>query len=315
MDQLLCFLSGRPLFTALRGTRAGLEAKGLANDSTWWLCTKIESSSHTPQEFRENRRIVLSANNARQTDAALPTTADMSSPQTCEAGVTRRPAEYASRALSNGHSTTESMDTDPDDLGPIVTNRPAPSPLSTGPTFPDEQARQRIKSLEGYRRDELESTSHTPREVRETRHIILSADNARQRDAALPDISSPQPSAAGAARQLAESASYALSSGHNTVIKPMGVGTGNLRHREKRAARETIARLLNDYLEVHPEPIIGAIDNPFPFADKYGIKGISILSVFFDNLDMDNFTCRFCYDQHDSVDDALEHQRTARHYS
>ena len=83
----------------------------------------------------------------------------------------------------------------------------------------------------------------------------------------------------------------------------------------ERNAREIIARLLNDYLEAHPEPITGAIDNPFPFADKYGIKGISILSVFFDNLDMDTFTCRFCYDQHESVDDALEHQRTARHYS
>ena len=79
--------------------------------------------------------------------------------------------------------------------------------------------------------------------------------------------------------------------------------------------RETIARMLDVYLETHPEPIIGSIDNPFPFADKYGIKGISILSVFFDHLDMDTFTCRLCYDQHDSVDDALEHQRTVRHYS
>jgi len=81
----------------------------------------------------------------------------------------------------------------------------------------------------------------------------------------------------------------------------------------ERTARETIARVLNDYLEAHPEPTIGSIDNPFPFADKYGIKGISILSVFFDNLDMDTFTCRLCYDQQDSVDDALQHQRTAHH--
>ena len=72
---------------------------------------------------------------------------------------------------------------------------------------------------------------------------------------------------------------------------------------------------LNNCLEAHPEPIIGAIDNPFPFADEYGIRSISILSVFFDNLDMGTFTCRFCYNQHDPVDYALEHQRTSRHYS
>ena len=47
----------------------------------------------------------MSANDARQTDTALPTTADMSSPQTYEAGVTRPPAESASRALSNYLST------------------------------------------------------------------------------------------------------------------------------------------------------------------------------------------------------------------
>ena len=201
----------------------------------------------------------------------------MSRPQTYEADVTRQPAESASRALSNRHSTTETMETDPGDLGLIVTNRPVPSPLPTGPTFLDEQARERIESLEAYRRDELESASHTPREVWETLHIVLSADNARQTDAALPitaDISSPQPSAAGAARQPAESALFALSSGHNTVIESMGVGTGNLRRREKVAARERIAQSLRDYLEVNPEPITGSIDNPFPFADKYGIKGI-----------------------------------------
>ena len=76
--------------------------------------------------------------------------------------------------------------------------------------------------------------------------------------------------------------------------------------------RETIARL-SDYLETHPEPIIGSIDNPFPSLDKYGIKGVSILSIFFDNLDADTFTCHLCNDKRDSINDALEHQRTARH--
>jgi hypothetical protein len=83
----------------------------------------------------------------------------------------------------------------------------------------------------------------------------------------------------------------------------------------ERTAQDTIARKLDDYLQANPEPIIGSIDNPLQMADKYGIKGVSILSVFFDNLDMDTFTCRLCFDQRDSIEDALEHQRTARHYS
>ena len=312
----------------------------------------------------------MSANNARQKDAAfLPTTADMSSPQTNEAGVTRQPAESASPALSHGHSTiAESIDTDHGDLGVMVTNRPAPSPL---PALIEEQARQspeiRIESLQ---RDELEIPSHTPQEVRETHDIILSANNARQTDAALPttaDMSSPQTHEAGATRQPAISASRAFSSGHITAIEPKGADTGNLRRRaplrssllptansglsipsfvfaavaaskidvapqsldcswprlspiqprlnEQADAERTAWETMNDYLEAHPEPIIGSIDNPFPFADEYGIKGLSILSAFIDILDMDTFTCRFCSEQHDSVDDALNHQRTARHFS
>ena len=82
----------------------------------------------------------------------------------------------------------------------------------------------------------------------------------------------------------------------------------------ERSDREELARKLRDYLEAHPEPIVGSIDSPFPFADKYGIKGLSILSAFFDHLDMESFTCHFCNDKRITIDDALVHQRTARHY-
>lgn len=79
--------------------------------------------------------------------------------------------------------------------------------------------------------------------------------------------------------------------------------------------REKLAQKLNEHLETHPEPIVGSIDNPFSFAEKYGIRGVSILSVFFDHLSMDTFTCHFCKDEHATIDGALEHQRVARHYN
>ena len=122
----------------------------------------------------------------------------MSNPRTCEAGVARQPAESASRAVSDGQSTTpQSMDTDPGNPGVIVTTRPAPS-LPAVSTFTDEQAGQGIESPKGDQLDEL-----APREVRETRHIILSANEACQTDVALTtsDMLCPRPSEAGAARQ------------------------------------------------------------------------------------------------------------------
>ena len=178
----------------------------------------------------------MSANNARQTHAALPTIADMSSPQTCDAGATLQPAGSSSGALSNGHSTTaESVDTDPGGLGVIVTTRPAPPPLPAISTFINEQARQNPETwIENLQRGELESSSYTPREVQETRHTILSATNARHTEAALPTIAdmwSPQTHAAGATRQPAESASHTFSSVQSTAIESMGTSTGALRHR------------------------------------------------------------------------------------
>ena len=160
--------------------------------------SKTERTSYTPQETR----LILSIYNARQMDAALPTTVDTPSTQTYDASVTCQPAESAPRALSNGQKTIpQSMDTDPDNLGVIVTPRSAPSPLPGVSAFADEQAG--IESWEGYQLDELESTSYTPREVRETRQIILSANDACQTDVAstTSDLPSPQQFEAAAARQ------------------------------------------------------------------------------------------------------------------
>ena len=117
MDQLLCFLSRRPLFAAFRRTRAGPEAKCSANDSAWVCTKKLEGASYIPQEVRETRLIILSTYNSRQTDEALPATADMSSPQTREASAALQPAESESRAFFSGHSTTiEPMGTDTGNL-------------------------------------------------------------------------------------------------------------------------------------------------------------------------------------------------------
>ena len=88
------------------------------------VCTKsLESPLYIPQEVRETRLIILSTCNARQADAALPTTADMSNPQPCEASAALQPAESGSRAFSSGHSTTiEPMGTDTSNLRRRVTS-------------------------------------------------------------------------------------------------------------------------------------------------------------------------------------------------
>ena len=185
---------------------------------------KVESDSYTPQV----ERVVMIANNARQMNAVSPTTAEISGPQTCEAGATRQPAGSASRALSNGHSTTaESMDTDPGYSGAMVTTCPAPPPLPTISTIIDEQARQSPETwIISLQRGEPESTSHTPREVRETRHIILRATNARQTDTPLPTIANMSRYEAGVTRQPAESSSPALPNEDGATTESMDTDPG-----------------------------------------------------------------------------------------
>jgi len=74
--------------------------------------------------------------------------------------------------------------------------------------------------------------------------------------------------------------------------------------------RNKLAELLHDHLQTNPEPIIGSPDNPFPFADDLGIRGLSILSAFIEHADMETFTCIFCGDIQTDIDVALVHQRT-----
>ncbi len=98
----------------------------------------------------------------------------------------------------------------------------------------------------------------------------------------------------------------------STPIQPALIA--NVQANVESTDRKKLAQKLNEYLDTHPEPIVGSIDNPFSLAEKYGVRGVSILSVFFDHLGMDTFTCHFCKDSHVTIDDALEHQRVARHY-
>ena len=91
--------------------------------------------------------------------------------------------------------------------------------------------------------------------------------------------------------------------------------SASVQARIERTDREKLAEKIHEHLETNAEPVIGSIDNPFPLADQYGIKGISVLSAFFHHLDMNDFTCHFCGDKCANIDSALEHQRVARHYN
>jgi len=70
--------------------------------------------------------MILGAHTARQPDAALPT-AEVSTPQTHEAGATHQPAQSASRAFSSGHST-------------IIESMPRTGNLRHRPTTPTSEA-------------------------------------------------------------------------------------------------------------------------------------------------------------------------------
>ena len=257
---------------------------------------------YTPQE---THLIILSTCSARQTDAALPTTADMSSPQTYQADVIRQPA---SCALSSGESITpQSMDTGPGDIGVIVTTRPAPSPLPAVSTFTDEQARQRIESLEWYQMGELGSTSYTPREVRETLHIILSATDTRRTDVTLTtsDLSSPQPFEAGATRQP-------------TLPRlgppPLPETENDNRHgtqkEEDLIQLEKIILSSSWYASNTLEPASDSLDCPY-IATCYGIRGMSCYSAFVTTQPVGTFGCWRCngYSAR-KLEDALKHQRS-----
>jgi len=93
------------------------------------LHQKLKSTSYTPQDVR---LITVGAYNARQLDAAVPI-AEMLSHQTLEAGATRQPTESASRASTNGHSTTIEYMAGTGDLRHRPANPPAATFMEVSP--------------------------------------------------------------------------------------------------------------------------------------------------------------------------------------
>ena len=98
----------------------------------------------------------------------------------------------------------------------------------------------------------LKRTSYTPQDVR---LIILGSYIARQTDPSAGHVSSPQTFEAEAARQPAESASHAFSSGYSTAIESMA-RTSNLRHR---VPTPPPAILIEDVLQLLEDRIKGSI--------------------------------------------------------
>ena len=61
-----------------------------------------------------------------------------------------------------------------------------------------------------------------------------------------------------------------------------------------------------------PPPIVGAIDSdPHGVADRYGVKGKSVLTAF---VDIDELSCRVCGYEATTRELALRHQQQERHF-
>jgi hypothetical protein len=70
--------------------------------------------------------------------------------------------------------------------------------------------------------------------------------------------------------------------------------------------------LHSDFLRLQLlEPIVGdLLANYPPSVEQYGIKGQSVYTALFNNIDMEMFTCKLCpYKVKDSLDDAITHHR------
>lgn len=68
-------------------------------------------------------------------------------------------------------------------------------------------------------------------------------------------------------------------------------------------------RLRNTHL---PEPTVGGLEvDPAGLGDQIGVKGLSVYSAFFA---MEDLRCRVCGRASDTIDNAILHQRHARHY-
>ena len=61
-----------------------------------------------------------------------------------------------------------------------------------------------------------------------------------------------------------------------------------------------------------PSPIVGAIESdPCGVADRYGVKGDSVLTAF---INMDDLSCLVCGFKADTLQFALFHQQRERHF-
>lgn len=68
----------------------------------------------------------------------------------------------------------------------------------------------------------------------------------------------------------------------------------------------------HEYLNTGQDPIIGH-DCP-PEADVLGIRGMTVLTAFFDHTDRETFRCHVCPDVSYDLEDAILHQRRAMHH-
>jgi hypothetical protein len=75
-------------------------------------------------------------------------------------------------------------------------------------------------------------------------------------------------------------------------------------------------RVLAQWQRLHdpmlPSPIVGDIESdPWGVSDRYGVKGLSVLTAF---VDMDDFSCWVCSSKAQTLELAVLHQQQARHF-
>jgi hypothetical protein len=64
------------------------------------------------------------------------------------------------------------------------------------------------------------------------------------------------------------------------------------------------------YNTIQP-PIVGDLESdPWGIVDQYGLKGMSVLSAFFDG----DFVCHVCTHKAETAELAISHQRQAHHF-
>jgi len=146
---------------------------------------------------------------------------------------------------------------------------------------------------------------------------ILGAYNARQTDTSSPSslttVSQPA--------STFVSTTYPPPPGtppvtQNTRLTPVSASTrGNPLSSSADASRDRVLGTLGTWLRdrlTADEPVIG-LDCPLE-ADLLGIKGMTVLTAFFDHSNMEKYTCYVCSHVSSNLSGAINHQRIARHY-